>query len=88
MCDVCNTEGITEVRNSACGAFSLRYCRHCLENGYEPYGTLVGMATKFEELNNELKKLVKKNLDYLDKTIEEFNKDVNIYVNEYVKYSG
>ena len=76
MCDVCESNEVERVCASATGPVSFSYCRSCLKEGYEPYGALISMNVTFDDMREDLKPLVKKNLNFHNKTVEEFNEDV------------
>lgn len=76
-CDVCGKETETFVVCSSCGAISFAYCGECLNNGFEPYGALVGMDLYFDEISEDFKQQVLlPSLKFHNKTIEEFDADV------------
>lgn len=78
-CDCCGKPAVG-VYASTMGAISFAYCKDCLNKGIEPYWAIVSYVScgcnSYEEMNNIYKKIVKTNLDYYGKTIEEFNKDI------------
>ncbi len=75
MCDVCGENKVKSVVASSTGPVSYGYCEECIGE-YEPYSALVAMGVKYDNLNPTYKEFVKKNLEFHDKTIEEFDEDV------------
>lgn len=83
-CDVCGKETETVVCCSSCGAISFAYCQECLNSGREPYDALVGMGLYYDDINKTYKQQVLlPSLRFFDKTIEEFNADVEKMDAEY-----
>lgn len=89
-CDCCNKNEAIGVFASTMGAVSLAYCKDCLSKGIEPYDMMVSYIScgcnSFDDMNSTYKKIVKANLDFYDKTIEEFNNDIEEINKEYEKY--
>jgi hypothetical protein len=86
-CEVCGQETEIIVANSACGAISSAYCYKCLENGYEPYDNLVGMGMTSDEISENFKQeILLPSLKFLDKTLEQFDKDVQELNDKYMQW--
>lgn len=79
VCDVCGKENKVVVCASSMGAISYKYCEDCLQKGLEPYGGMVAYiscAGKFpEDINPKYVDYVRKVLNELGKTEEEFIAD-------------
>jgi hypothetical protein len=78
-CDCCGKPAI-EVAGSTMGAVSFAYCKECIKNGIEPYWAIISYifcgCKTFDDMNDTYKEIVRKNLDFYGKTIEEFNQDL------------
>ena len=89
ICDVCGKEAIG-VAASVTGPVSYAYCKECLKEGRESYGSLVSMVSccgnDLNSIGEPYRKLVIKNLEYYNKTIEEFNADVKKSNDEMIAY--
>ena len=86
-CDVCGKETNTVVCASACGATSFAYCEECLQTGREPYDALVGMGILYEDLSLAFKEqILLPSLKFFDKTVEQFNTDINKLSDEFYKW--
>ena len=86
-CEVCGEETEVIVANSACGVISSAYCHRCLKNGYEPYDNLVGMGITSDEIRDDFKQeILLPSLKFLDKTLEQFDKDVQKLNDEYIDW--
>lgn len=85
QCNVCGKESDSNVYcSSSCGASTYCYCTDCLSKGLEPYSALVGMGLFWYELNNTYKQeIALPTLNYFNKTIEQFNKDVEDNLKSY-----
>jgi hypothetical protein len=81
ICNVCSKETDVVVCASSMGAVSYRYCKDCLNEGLEPYGSMVAYiscAGKYpEEINPDYVKRIRRILAELGITEEEFIIDVN-----------
>jgi hypothetical protein len=78
-CDVCGATGDDiEVRASAIGPVSLAYCPRCLKALAEPYNALVWTAADIggTDIAPWFMETVKRTLPIVNKTMEDFNKDV------------
>lgn len=63
------------------------YCDDCMDTGIIPYSDLVGMCMYTDDFNEEvMKNVVIPTLDYFEKSIEEFNKDVGDFILEEMNY--
>lgn len=79
-CSCCGEEKEVSVTASSLGAFSFAYCADCLTAGVEPYGALVSYiacAGNYpEDINPRWLDFIKHNLEFYDKTEEQFKNDV------------
>lgn len=86
VCDCCGKPA-TGVYSSSFGAVSFAYCEKCAKNDIEPYGVIISYVScgcnTFDDMNGYYQNLVKKNLDFYGKTIEDFNTDLAKINNEY-----
>lgn len=87
-CQVCGKqEPNTQVASSACGAISFCYCQDCLSKDLEPYSALVGMGLNSTKLSQKFKdKVLIPSLQFHNKTIEQFDEDVNKLEASYQDY--
>ena len=80
ICDVCGHEANVVVCASAFGAISHAYCKHCLSNYLEPYGTMVSYiscAGEFpDDINEDYQRLCRHILKELDIPEDKFIADV------------
>lgn len=80
ICDVCGTKTNVVVCSSAFGAISHAYCKDCLKNYLEPYGTMVAYISSAglfpDDINEDYQKLCRHILKELDIPEEKFIKDV------------
>lgn len=84
-CAVCGKDSDTNVCcSSSCVPITYCYCTDCLSKGLEPYSALVGMGLSWYDLNATYKqKIALPTLNYYNKTIEQFNKDVEDNLKSY-----
>lgn len=88
-CDVCGKTEEIYVCASTMGAVSLGYCKYCLQKGLEPYGVVVAYiacAGHFpEDINKMYQDHVRRILNGLGVSEEQFIKDVDKCLNEMVE---
>lgn len=66
---------------------SRAYCDDCMDTGIIPYSDLVGMCMYTDDFNEEvMENIVLPTLDYFEKSVEEFNKDVGDFILEEMNY--
>lgn len=80
-CNVCGKETDVVVCCSTMGAISYAYCKECYENMVEPYDAMVSYiacAGRFpDDINETYRGIVRRSLQYLGKTEEQFIADVD-----------
>lgn len=79
VCDVCNKEKAIGVACIPMVPMSVAYCRKCLEANAHPWWALVANTiciNGLENANDEWKQMVYDTCKYLNRTLEEFNKEV------------
>lgn len=80
-CDVCSKEDEVFVGASTMGAISFAYCKECLQKGLEPYWAMVSYiacAGRFpDDINEMYRSEVRHILEGLNKTEDEFIKDID-----------
>jgi hypothetical protein len=90
VCDICEKETEVCVCSSTMGAVSLAYCKECERKDLEPYGIMVAYiscAGKFpEDINEGYQTKVRRILQELNISEEQFIEDCNKANEEYDKY--
>lgn len=96
ICDCCNSETNVVVCGSACGPISYAYCERCLNEGYEPYSGLVAYIASSinmdqeedykNNISDELLDIIKRNLEFYNKTEEQFISDMKVANKSYYEY--
>ena len=78
-CCVCGQETSCTRVKSTCSSNILNYCTICLQNGYESYEELVNYGVPFDCFSHSLRdRVIRPTLRYLNKTVEQFNNDVEL----------
>ena len=79
-CGVCGATGLVVVCCSSLGPVSHAYCYDCLNNGLEPYGTMVGCVSgcgdSIDDVREDVQEIIKRSLGKFGKSVNEFNEDV------------
>ena len=85
-CDVCGIETDIYVCASSMGALSLGYCKDCLREGLEPYEIMVSYIACAghypKDINEDYQRYVRHILVGLNKTEDQFIKDVEKCIGE------
>jgi len=91
-----NRNPLKDVKCECCGApaigvastsipYSAAYCQSCAEAGYDPYWVLVSntaMCNGLENTNEEWQKHVKIGLVFYDKSLDQFNTEVQTAISD------
>lgn len=92
ICDVCGHKANVVVCASAFGGISHAYCKHCLQNYLEPYGTMVSYiscAGEFpDDINEDYQKLCRHILKELDIPEEKFIADVKKANDDFIEWTS
>lgn len=92
ICDVCGNKANVVVCASAFGGISHAYCKHCLKNYLEPYGTMVSYiscAGNFpDDINEDYQKLCRHILKELDIPEEKFIADVKKANDDFMEWAN
>ena len=84
-CDVCKAEGVPVGVSCVPGCpISAAYCMECLKADAHPWDILVANTVCIGGLENAAeywKQMVDNTCKYLNKTIEQFNEEVNLAIN-------
>ena len=76
-CCVCGQKNYCLTVKSTCSDKLLDYCAACVSQRYENYDELVNYGFPFELFNKQFQeKVVIPTLRYYNKTVEQFNRDV------------
>ena len=84
-CEVCNKNAPTDVLSIPGVPMSCCYCKECIEANAHPYWIVVVNTALAQSLDNcieEWKEIVRCTCKHLNKSIEEFNQDVNETIKE------
>jgi hypothetical protein len=87
-CDMCNTVGNVSICCSTTGGVLFAYCDECLKSNRQPYGALVASicGNSMDDIAEWYKPVILANLEFHNKTVEQFFDDVREFDLDYIKY--